>query len=266
MTMIAQRAHAVILLLVLLASPVWAQPSPATPLTPSSDVVGSTIAFTWEPSASATWYQLWLGRSDTSVVLDRWFTAEHAGCVGGGTCTVTLTPPLTAGAYVWHVRPWSSAGYGGWSAAYMFTLRDIVQAWTGTLPPSRRFTVVMNGDAVLDNETGLVWQRTPSSTAYAWPPTRAICGSANTGGRLGWRAPTLAELSSMIDPSRIAPAFPPGHPFVLILPINFWSQTESSEFPDFHFAVSFFSGTVLADTLASQYRVWCVRGGATALR
>jgi hypothetical protein len=262
--MIAHRACVLIPLIVVLTSPVWAQPSPAIPLAPSSDVVGSTIAFTWEPSNSATWYQLWLGRSNTSLVLDRWFTADHAGCAGGGTCTVTLTPPLTAGGYIWHVRPWSSAGYGPWSAAYMFTVRDIMQAWSGKLSPSRRFTLVLDDVAVLDNETGLVWQRMPSSTTHAWPATRTECASARTGGRLGWRAPTQSELSSLVDPSATFPALPPGHPFELTGDTNIWSQTASTQIAGAFFVVGFTSGAVVQELSSTPHRVWCVRGGASS--
>ena len=40
---------------------------------------------------------------------------------------------------------------------------------------------------VLDRETGLVWQRTPSSGTSDWAAARLACRHATTGGRRGWR-------------------------------------------------------------------------------
>jgi hypothetical protein len=250
-------------LLFVLSSPAFAQPGPAMPRTPSSDVTGSTIAFTWQSAATATWYQFWLGRGDTTLVMEQWYTAEHAGCAGGGTCTVTLTPPLTAGAFVWYVRTWSSAGYGPWSVAFMFTMRDVVQAWSGALPPSRRFTLVLNAEAVLDNETGLVWQRIPADTTHQWQLSRWYCAVADTGSRAGWRVPTLSELQSLLN--RANPSLPPGHPFVVTGTPWFWTNTASTQAADFYFRVSAADGS-LAQTLSLPdfvHRNWCVRGGAS---
>jgi hypothetical protein len=240
-----------------------AQPTAATLISPSSDVNGTTIAFTWQSAPTATWYHFWLGKADTSLVMEQWYTAEHAGCSTGGTCTITVTPPITAGGFIWHIRTWSSAGYGPWSPAHMFTMRDVTQAWSGTLPASRRFTIVLNGEAVLDNETGLVWQRTPGATLHQWQFTRSICGVSNTGGRFGWRVPTMAELASLMDPAAFNPSLPPGHPFVVAGSLNVWSQTTSTQVDNYAFLVSFSAGSISQTIYSFEARVWCVRGGTS---
>jgi hypothetical protein len=237
-----------------------AQPGAATLVTPSADVVGSTITFTWNSAATATQYQLWIGRADASLVLDQWFTAEHAGCAGGATCGITVTPPINAGAYNWYIRTWAPAGYGPWSAARTFTVRDVTQAWSGLLPTTRRFTLVMNNLAVLDNETGLVWQRNLGSADVIDDAIILTCAGQNTGGRYGWRVPTIAELRSIIDPTRTNPALPLGHPFTVPVPTTtYWTVTRIG---NFKIHVSLNDGSIQQNNInGSMFKLWCVRGG-----
>jgi hypothetical protein len=66
-------------LLVVLSGTAFGQPTAPTLISPSADVTGSTIAFSWQSVPNATWYQLWLGTVDASLVMEQWYTAEHAG-------------------------------------------------------------------------------------------------------------------------------------------------------------------------------------------
>lgn len=78
-------------------------------------------------------------------------------------------------------------------------------SWDQTLPAATRFIVLsnMNNEAVLDRETGLVWQASPS-TDFLVVPRDALrrCRAATTGGRGGWRLPTWAELTSLWDANK----------------------------------------------------------------
>jgi hypothetical protein len=255
------RSCAIAALLVCSATVAAAQPGAATLVTPSGDVVGSTITFTWNSAATATQYQLWIGRPDASLVFDRWFTAEHAGCAGGATCGVSVTPPVNAGAYNWYIRTWAPAGYGPWSALRTFTVRDVTQAWSGLLPNTRRFTVVMNNLAVLDNETGLVWQRNLGNVDVLDENNIMACVAQNTGGRYGWRLPTIAELRSVLDPAQTNPALPLGHPFTVPMPPpTYWTNTRINTV--YRVYVSLNDGTVTPTNLNGQnHKLWCVRGG-----
>src|SRR5438270_8218804 len=84
-------------------------------------------------------------------------------------------------------------------------------SWDQTLPSSTRFIVLLNfnSEAVLDRETGLVWQKSPSTLTARWDTAISFCQFASTGGRFGWRLPTAAELYSLGDPST---GLPTGHP------------------------------------------------------
>jgi hypothetical protein len=51
-------------------------------------------------------------------------------------------------------------------------------SWDQKLPSSTRFIVLSNwnGDAVLDRETGLVWQKAPDTDQAPWETAVAFCG------------------------------------------------------------------------------------------
>jgi hypothetical protein len=97
----------------------------------------------------------------------------------------------------------------------MKTLDQIPPTWSQKLPASARFVLVLDSAGVLDKETGLVWEKSPDGTKYTWDVAFAICVTQCTGGRCGWRIPTVEELHSLKDPTQIPPngGLPPGHPF-----------------------------------------------------
>src|SRR5262245_61952254 len=118
-------------------------------------------------------------------------------------------------------------------------LRGVTQNWDEALPAnnpggpcpnsSSRFTCVFGGTAVRDNQTGLVWERSPTTVRYTWnhgpnsegslfeAGARQYCALKMTGGQMGWRLPSIQELFSLVDPSLNDDAgtltLPPGHPF-----------------------------------------------------
>src|SRR5262245_62011473 len=107
-------------------------------------------------------------------------------------------------------------------------LSGVTQNWDKKLPSSARFTVLadFNNEAVRDNETGLVWERSPSSNQVNWDNATETCVTNKiVGGRRGWRAPSIIELTSLVDPSVAppGPTLPMGHPFTNIQSAYYWT-------------------------------------------
>jgi hypothetical protein len=126
-----------------------------------------------------------------------------------------------------------------------------------------RFIVLANWDsnAVLDRETGLVWERSPSTSNFNWQDAQTHCNALSTGNRIGWRFPTLQELASLVDRSQSFPPLPPGHPFTFH-PINYWSATTSGADTSFAWVVDLFGfGFVSTQNKTFLNLAWCVRGG-----
>lgn len=145
-------------------------------------------------------------------------------------------------------------------------------SWDQTLPSSTRFIVLsnFNSQAVLDRETGLVWERSPSTTAVAgW--TSIDCYNKTVGNRRGWRLPAIQELTSLIDPTQSGPALPSGHPFqIQNVSGAYWSATIVDELDGtsprawamgLHIGNAFF-----ATKVTNGLFIWCVRGGQGADR
>jgi hypothetical protein len=148
------------------------------------------------------------------------------------------------------------------------TLNDISPSWSRTLQCDTtacpRFELVMGGAAVLDHETGLVWEQSPDSSIYAWEGAHSRCNSLTTGGRLSWRLPTIQELASLVDPSVAypGPTLPNGHPFSDTVQSSFyWSATTRASDTSFAWGVVLSSGDVGGSNNINPRWVWCVRGG-----
>ena len=141
-------------------------------------------------------------------------------------------------------------------------------AWARKLAPADRFLILTNwnNEAVLDKETGLVWERTPVQNG-SWTAARNLCATLTTGGRRGWRLPSFHELQSLIQPNVVAPEpnLPVGHPFINIQPF-YWSATIDAAHPNAAWIVDFIGGSVGgADVLlGNNMPIWCVRGGMHA--
>jgi hypothetical protein len=161
----------------------------------------------------------------------------------------------------------------GWAAAapgpYYAT-----PSWDQQLPVATRFVVLSNwvdasfpagGAAVLDRETGLVWERFPSGTLTDLDTALSQCNASGVGNRRGWRLPTVQDLASLVDPTVAAPgpALPAGHPFIGVqVEFFYWSATASAAHADSEWGVGFRDGTVARLGKAVAHHVWCVRGGS----
>ena len=137
-------------------------------------------------------------------------------------------------------------------------------SWDQKLPANTRFIVLANwnGEAVLDRETGLVWEKVPSTnTTFNWVSASTHCVTLDKGGRKGWRLPTINELASLLDSTALDPALPSGHPFV-VQSSNYLSATTAADLAGLTWFVGFHNGVVgLAFKSDFAYLTWCVRGG-----
>ena len=137
------------------------------------------------------------------------------------------------------------------------------------LPAAQRFVILptFNSDAVLDKETGLVWEKTPQKTVARWSAARRICTEKNVGDQTGWRLPSLPELRSLVDPSVVppGPSLPPGHPFLAVQSAVYWSETRVGDNPSGAWAVHFgLGGGSVFINWSHGVQVWCVHGGRDA--
>lgn len=153
-----------------------------------------------------------------------------------------------------------------WSSA-------LAQDWDQVLPVAQRFVVLtaFNSAAVKDNETGLVWELSPSTGAVTFDSARYGCANKNVGGRKGWRIPSIPELASLIDSSVTSGVrLPPGHPFFTVEATTYWSATIDPNHPTFVWGVRFNNGGVttfdIGSTVLANINAWCVRGGMNADR
>lgn len=115
--------------------------------------------------------------------------------------------------------------------------------------------------AVLDEETGLVWQRSPTTQFVTHYGAEQLCANDVTGNRFGWRLPTLGELGSVIAAD--GKSLPAGNPFMNVNVAGYyWTSTLDDESPvTSAWEWSFHDG--VAQNVSKSGAViqhWCVRG------
>ena len=145
-----------------------------------------------------------------------------------------------------------------------------------TLATCPRFIVLSNwidavhpsgGAAVLDRETGLVWEQNPGSFTVNWVTAIFETGSGSTcvrrptGGRTGWRLPRVEELASLnTGPTSDLPS---GHPFGSNASGTFWSATtsplDSTRAVVYPIACSGAGCSFGEFPKGESHKVWCVR-------
>lgn len=148
----------------------------------------------------------------------------------------------------------------GSPAPTMKTLDQIPPTWSMKIPCDTqqncpRFVVLTDFSslAVLDKETGLVWEQTPGANVYTWQDTQDYCFGNFTGGRGGWGLPTMEELSSLLK------NLPAGHPFANVQAADYWSATTLTGDGTQAWCRSLANRAWHAKT--ETHLIWCVRGG-----
>ena len=130
-----------------------------------------------------------------------------------------------------------------------------------------RFTDNGNG-AVTDNCTQLTWLKNANCfNVKIWQEAinaakqlaAGQCGLKDGSSAGDWRLPSIKELQSLIDYSKVSPALPKIHPFLEMRPDLYWSSTEGAYDEIYAWYVSFNNGHVNTSYKSSTYYVWPVR-------
>jgi len=143
-------------------------------------------------------------------------------------------------------------------------IADIIRNWQNAHPAAQRFMILpaFNNDAVLDRETGLVWELSPQASTVTWNEARTTCVKKAIGNQKGWRLPAPSEMRSLVGPAVDAPGpnLPPGHPFLNIQPTAYWTVVPEANQPSYAKYVDAFLGNVISLIKIYTFPVWCVRG------
>lgn len=156
--------------------------------------------------------------------------------------------------------------------------------WAPIDSSADRFEPVLNGEAILDHETGLIWQQDVPDpiVGSTWAGAMFSCAERQIGGRYGWRLPTVTELASLIE-------HPPGPFYMRGATISraagfdgvnsagryYWTSTLVHDYdganPERAYVVHFSSANydhVTAKRRMRPYQehalTWCVRGDASS--
>lgn len=150
--------------------------------------------------------------------------------------------------------------------------------WDTNHPAPHRFVslAAFHHQAVLDRNTGLVWEQAPALDFLgSFGEATSYCVNKTVGGTRGWRLPSVVELASLIDPS-LSPPFVPTNVFTGLQGTSFtgyWSATTVSDSPDRAWRVIFGSGLAASNGHKSGdnhfpgvflSHAWCVRAGMNA--
>ncbi|MDY0042245.1 MAG: DUF1566 domain-containing protein [Desulforhabdus sp.] len=148
---------------------------------------------------------------------------------------------------------------------YVVPVNKQVTSWDKTISGAARWTLVLNNEAVLDRETGLVWERNTDSIKKTWLGAFYYCYDLSLGNRMGWRVPTMEELTSLIDTSQDNPTLPTGHPFTNVQSSQssyYWTSSTDVTVPELAWGVGFYNDSIGRSNKLLEHYVRCVRAGS----
>jgi hypothetical protein len=139
-----------------------------------------------------------------------------------------------------------------------------LESWDKKIDRPARFVMLnaFNGDAVLDRETQLVWVHAPRDQLRTYSGAFNSCYATEIGGRLGWRLPTMPEVTSLLDRTQSFPPLPPGHPFdVSALTHDVWTASTVQGTDEAYTQDVTNDGFLGSFAKTGLRNYWCVRGG-----
>ena len=110
----------------------------ATLIAPVGEQTSWNNSFTWTGVNEATWYLVQAQTNDDTVILQKWYTADAAGCSGDLSCVVSPeeTLNLANGDYKWRILDYGDYGYGSWTPYTNFSLNAVCYTLTTNVLPS----------------------------------------------------------------------------------------------------------------------------------
>ncbi len=123
----------------------------------------------------------------------------------------------------------------------------------------QRFKALPELGGVLDNETQLIWEQLPEYNSDKWDWASRHCNQLKLGNRFGWRLPTLAELTTLLDVS--SPTNFPNSPLLVPPPDGIWTSTQTNLGSNGVWAIDTGYGIAFKTIKDNaNHGAWCVRG------
>lgn len=135
----------------------------------------------------------------------------------------------------------------------LFSLTGLAAAPTGQY--------ALEADVVVDQLTGLAWQRAPGAKPLTWDEAKRTCEGLRLGGRTGWRLPSKKELATLLEPRATTAATTiDERAFPQTPPASFWTSTRDVQDLEAAWSISFRRGfSIESYPLTERFLVRCVR-------
>jgi hypothetical protein len=158
--------------------------------------------------------------------------------------------------HAWYVH-FSGSYVGFHNKTNTYYVRAVRAGQSGSLDH-----LVINGDGtVTDTDTGLMWQQ-ETAEEMNWEASLIYCENLSLAGYSDWRLPTVKELASIVDLSKINPAIDKDY-FPDTMSSSYWSSTTVNYSSHYAWYVHFSYGGVGHGYTSkkSTYYVRAVRAG-----
>ena len=171
-------------------------------------------------------------------------------CTGQISCIDEYSSPIDC-------QQMTNSNYYGQDAQYA--------SWGVCEPQSFTVETVTGEKIVVDNNTSLIWQRSPSYETYHWIEAQIYCTDLNISGYAGfdtgWRVPTPQELHTIVDNEKYDPVI--NSNFTNIKKYGCWwtsREYRGNIEGDEAYRFEYYSGKIVPTTKEDNCYVLCVHG------